>query len=90
MRAPSHADYQAQRGLPMKAALDADITELLASTDEAARRDLYRKVLTTLHEQAVYLPLSYMTNLVLYREGLKGVRCGFTTYEIPFEEMSKQ
>ncbi|WP_320171040.1 nickel ABC transporter substrate-binding protein [Maridesulfovibrio sp.] len=87
MRKPAHADYQAQLGLPMKKEIDRKISEVLLSVDEKKRQDLYRDILTTLHEQAVYLPLSYMTNIYVHRPGLKGVEFGNTKYEIPFELM---
>ncbi len=48
MRRPSHADFQAQSGLPMKAELDRMIGEVLVTVDEDRRRDLYRTILTTL------------------------------------------
>ncbi|MEW5920420.1 MAG: nickel ABC transporter substrate-binding protein [Bacillota bacterium] len=73
MRAPSHADYQAQVGLPMKAEIDAKITEVLLSTDEKERQDLYRYILSTLHEQAVYLPLSHGTNIAVFHKNITGV-----------------
>jgi len=37
MRKPSHADYQAQLGLPMKADIDREIGEVLVSVDEGKR-----------------------------------------------------
>lgn len=89
MRAPSHADYQAQAGLPMKAAIDGKIAQVFATTGEKPRQELYRDILTTLHEQAVYLPLTYMTNIMVHRRdvGVKGF--GPTKNEIPFEEMTR-
>lgn len=90
MRAPSHADYQAQSGLPMKAALDEKIVAVLVTVDEAARRELYRDILTTLHEQAVYLPLSYTVGLMAHRDDLDGVHYGALQSEIPFEDMVKK
>ncbi len=87
MRKPAHADYQAQLGLPMKKDIDRKIGEVLISVNEKNRQELYRDILTTLHEQAVYFPLSYMTNIFVYRPGLKGVGFGHTKYEIPFETM---
>ncbi|WP_147818681.1 nickel ABC transporter substrate-binding protein [Salidesulfovibrio onnuriiensis] len=89
MRKPAHADYQAQLGLPMKAEIDRKIGEALISVDEKKRQDLYRYILTTLHEQAVYMPLSYMTNIYVHRPELKGVEFGHTKYEFPFETMHK-
>ncbi len=90
MRAPSHADYQAQAGLAMKAEIDAKISEVLLSTDEAKRREIYRYILTTLHNQAVYLPITYMTGVIVHRKDLRGVVYGPTKYEIPFELIDRQ
>ncbi len=90
MRAPSHADYQAQAGLPMKAEIDGKISEVLLSTDEAKRQELYRYILTTLHDQAVYLPITYMTGVIVHRKDLQGVVYGPTKYEIPFELINRQ
>ncbi|WP_262927214.1 nickel ABC transporter substrate-binding protein [Phytohalomonas tamaricis] len=87
MRAPSHADYQAQLGLPMKAKLDREIGEVLTSTDEDTRQALYRDILTTLHQQAVYVPISYITAISVSRPGVAGVGFGATINEIPFEQM---
>jgi nickel transport system substrate-binding protein len=87
MRAPSHADYQAQLGLPMKAEIDARISRALVSTDETERRNLFRWVLTTLHEQAVYLPISYTTVMEVHRASVDRVGFEGTVNEIPFEKM---
>ncbi|MBP2228376.1 nickel transport system substrate-binding protein [Azospirillum agricola] len=86
MRVPTHADYQAQRGLPMKTEIDATISAVLVTTDETTRRALYRDILTTLHEQAVYLPLSHLTAMAVSR-GVEGVGFGASAYEIPFGAM---
>ncbi|BAH74695.1 nickel ABC transporter substrate-binding protein [Solidesulfovibrio magneticus] len=90
MRSPSHADYQAQVGLPMKANIDAKITQALTSTDEDKRAALYKDILTTLHEQAVYLPLTNMTNIVVHRQDVTDPGFMPTKYEIPFEGMTKR
>ena len=90
MRVPSHADYQAQLGLPMKADIDAKIGQVLVTVNEGKRRRLYADILTTLHEQAVYLPLTYMTSIMVHRKNLEGTKFGATKYEIPFETIMKQ
>jgi nickel transport system substrate-binding protein len=89
MRVPSHADFQAQAGLPMKARIDEAISRALTTLDETARREAYRYVLTTLHEQAVYLPICSINGLLVHRKELSGVGFGATQYEIPFEKMTK-
>lgn len=83
MRMPSHADYQAQSGLPMKADLDARISAVLVSVDEAERQALYTDILTTLHQQAVYLPISYLTSVAVARPTIENVTFGATRNEIP-------
>lgn len=90
MRVPSHADYQAQLGLPMKKELDAKIGQVLTSTDETTRAALYKDILTTLHDQAVYLPLTYMTNIMVHRPELEDVYFGAAKYDIPFEKMRRR
>ena len=89
MRTPSHADWQAQRGLPMKAEIDRRITALLAATDAAAREMDQQWVLATLHEQAVYFPLSFLTNKLVHRKGFGEVPFGTTFDEIPFHRIRR-
>ncbi|CAH1667151.1 Ni(2(+)) ABC transporter periplasmic binding protein [Hyphomicrobiales bacterium] len=86
MRVPSHADYQAQLGLPDKAEIDAKIGRVLISTDETARRQLYKDILTRLHEEAVYLPLTYVTAIAVAKPKVGKIPFGAMSSEIPFEE----
>lgn len=85
MRAPSHADFQAQSGLPDKAQLDAQIGEALLSRDEAKRAALYAHVLTRLHEEAIYLPLTYVAAMAVARPSVGNISFGAMSSEIPFE-----
>lgn len=88
MRKPSHADYQAQAGLPMKAEIDRKISEVLLEIDPAKRTALWRWILTTLHEQAVYLPLSYCTLIEAHNvKKVDNVQFGATKAEVPIELM---
>jgi len=59
----------------------------MVSTDKEKRQELYRFVLTRLHEDAVYIPLTYECNKVIYRSDLKGVGFTQTQYEVPFAQM---
>ncbi|MDO4267070.1 MAG: nickel ABC transporter substrate-binding protein [Eubacteriales bacterium] len=88
MRAPVYGDYAAQQGLEDKAEIDQAITDILVSTDEAERQELYTFVLTRLHEDAVYIPLTYECNKAIYRSDLKGFHFMQTQYEVPFEDLS--
>lgn len=87
MRAPVYGDYAAQQGLEDKAEIDEAITKILTSTDEAERQELYKSVLTNLHEDAIYLPLTYECNKALYTSALHGVHFGTDQYDVPFADM---
>ena len=87
MRAPVYGDYAAQQGLEDKAEIDEAITKILTSTDETERQELYKSVLTNLHEDAMYLPLTYECNKALYTSALHGVHFGTDQYDVPFADM---
>ena len=87
MRAPVYGDYAAQQGLADKAEIDEAITKILTSTDETERQELYKSVLTNLHEDAMYLPLTYECNKALYTSALHGVHFGTDQYDVPFADM---
>lgn len=86
-RTPSHADFQAQSGLPEKAEIDRMISTLLITPDEKERSELYARVLTVLAEECVYIPLSYSRTKAIHAPELKGVGFNLSQYEIPFEKM---
>lgn len=68
-------DYEAQLGLPMKTEIDKTINALLVEPNETKLKEMYSYVLTTLHEQAVYIPITYQSLLSVYRTGeLEGVK----------------
>ena len=86
MRAPVYGDYAAQLGLEDKADIDQAITDILVSTDETKRQELYTFVLTRLHEDAGYIPLTYECNKAIYRSDLQGFHFTQTQYEVPFAD----
>ena len=88
MRAPVYGDFAAQQGLEDKAEIDDAITKILVNTDETERQELYTYVLTRLHEDAVYIPLTYECNKAIYRSDLKGFHFTQTQYEVPFQDFS--
>lgn len=87
MKLPVYGDYIAQQGLKDKKALDQAITDVLVSTDETKRQQLYTYILTTLHDEAVYIPLTYERNRAVAVKSLKGVAFNPSQFEIPFEKM---
>lgn len=86
-RNPSHADYAAQLGLPMKPQIDAAISTALNATDDSVVRNNYAYVLRTLHEQAAYVPLMYTTRQMAFPAEIRGVSFN-TMADIPIEEFS--
>jgi len=87
MRVPSHADFQAQQGLADKPIIDKEIGEVLKTTDETRRQALYKDLLTRLHNDAVYLPISYVSMMVVARPELGAIPYAPIASEIPFEQI---
>lgn len=86
-RVPATGDFQTQVGLEQKEWLDQTISELMIEQNEDKREEMYKEVLTYLHEQFVYLPLTYSTTKVVHTKDLEGVGFNLSQYEIPFEKM---
>lgn len=84
MRFPSHADFAAQSGLVNKAEIDAKITEILSTLDENLKNILIKEVLTTLHDEAIYIPISYVTDQIVYEKNVGGVSSDIVKYNIKF------
>jgi len=84
MRVPAHADYQAQLGLADKAEIDAKIGQALTSTDATKRQALYADILTRLHDEAVYLPLTFSTAMLVARDTVGNLGFGATQFDYPF------
>ncbi|MEQ0054036.1 nickel ABC transporter substrate-binding protein [Klebsiella sp. JN_Kp127] len=87
MRVPSHADYQAQRGLPDKGLIDKEISEVLTTSDKAQRKRLYHDVLSRLHQDAVYLPISYVSLMSVARQEVGEIPFAPVSTEIPFDQI---
>ncbi|MTH45431.1 nickel ABC transporter substrate-binding protein [Intestinirhabdus alba] len=87
MRVPSHADFRAQEGLADKPLIDKEIGEALSTTDDARRQALYRDVLTRLHNDAVYLPISYVSLMAVSKPELGEIPFAPIVSDIPFEQI---
>jgi nickel transport system substrate-binding protein len=87
MRVPSHADFQAQKGLPDKAELDAKIGQVLVTTSETERQELYAAILGSLHDQGVYLPLTHPGMLAVYGPQVAEFAFCGTQYELDWAQV---
>lgn len=83
-----YGDYKAQLGLPDKQKIDETIRAILVSTDPAKRQEMFTWLLTTLHDEAVYLPLTYQRNRAVFTKDLKNVTFNPSQFEIPLEKMA--
>ncbi|WP_169753360.1 nickel ABC transporter substrate-binding protein [Campylobacter mucosalis] len=88
MRTISHADYQAQLGLKQKAELDANITKILDGSQDSAK--LIKSALKTLHNEAIYIPISFETNIAISSKNLDGVNAKAISNHVPFDKMFKR
>lgn len=67
-------NYIAQQGLPNKAEIDASIKKALGEPDYNKLPEDYKEVLVTLHNAALYIPITHQAIEMVYRKGeLNGV-----------------
>ena len=88
MRKPAHGDMVAQQGLKQKKKIDDTILAALKSVDEQDRQNKYTYVLETLHNEAVYIPLTYERNRAIFNKRVKNVGFNPSQFEIPFDRMT--
>ncbi|MBO0997516.1 nickel ABC transporter, nickel/metallophore periplasmic binding protein [Bacillus sp. SD075] len=86
-RIPAHGDYQAQIGLDKKEWLDDTITAVMIEANEEKRKEMYADILTYIHNESVYIPLTYSRTKAVHIPKLKGVTFNVSQYEVPFEKM---
>ncbi len=83
-----HGDHAAQQGLKNKAHIDEQILAALKSVNEEERQKLYTWILTTLHNEALYLPLTYERNRAIFSKRVENVEFNPSQYEIPLQRMN--
>ena len=88
MRKPVYGDFAAQQGLPEKSKIDESILKGLKTTSESERAELFKYVLTTLQDEAVYIPVTYETNRAIFNDRVKNVKFGTSLYEVPYYSMN--
>ncbi|GAB7055467.1 MULTISPECIES: nickel ABC transporter substrate-binding protein [Paenibacillus] len=75
-------------GIPQAEELYRKINEVMLSTDEDARKALYKDILTIVHDEAVFIPLTNGSVTVVAPKDLQGISFKQTQFELPFERMS--
>jgi nickel transport system substrate-binding protein len=64
------------------------IDEVMVSPDEKTRKSLYADILTIVHDEAVFIPISNGSVTVVAPKNLKGISFKQTQFELPFELMN--
>ncbi|GGI40267.1 staphylopine-dependent metal ABC transporter substrate-binding lipoprotein [Mammaliicoccus stepanovicii] len=77
----------ATSGIKNKNELYQNIDNVFKTTDKAKRQTLYDEILKTVHEEAVFIPISYGGMTVIAPEDLTGIKFKQSQYELPFEKM---
>ncbi len=90
MQVPGHAEYQAQRFIAEKAALDAAMEKALQSQNEAEIVQNFTAVWNIIHEAEVYVPLSYTVDKSLYKkENIQGFSFAPVSYELELHKVQR-
>ncbi|WP_026673413.1 staphylopine-dependent metal ABC transporter substrate-binding lipoprotein [Alkalihalobacterium bogoriense] len=63
------------------------IDEVMVSTDEDKRKALYEDILTIVHNEAVFIPLTNGSLTIIAPKDVKGIQFKQTQFELPFERM---
>lgn len=75
-------------GIPQAEELYKKIEEVMVSKDEETRIGLYKDILTIVHDEAVFIPLTNGSVTVVAPTDLQGISFKQTQFELPFEGMS--
>ena len=67
--------------------LDNTITQPMDEPTAATRKAMYKDILAYVHDEGVYIPISYSRTKAVHSKALQGVGFGVSQYEVPFEKM---
>ncbi len=70
-----------------KTQLDGLISQVLRSTDPAQRAEQWRAIMTAVHEQAIYLPLTFKTNVAVVSARVENFQFGASEFDIPVRQL---
>lgn len=82
-----YGDWAAQQGMEGKQELDANIIAGVKAKTDEERRELFGKVISKLHDEAIYIPITYERNKAIHQSNLKNVGFEVSAYGIPFVDM---
>lgn len=79
--------FYTTKGITNATELYKKIDEVMISSDEKIRKSLYADILTIVHDEAVFIPISNGRVTVVAPNSLQGISFKQTQYELPFERM---
>ncbi|OKL36754.1 nickel ABC transporter substrate-binding protein [Domibacillus mangrovi] len=72
-----------QSGTAISSEFTANVNKVIRSTDENERRALYEGILQGIHDEAMFIPISYRTNYLVANNGVKRLQFTPHQYEVP-------
>lgn len=75
-------------GIAEASELYKKIDEVMVSKDEATRQALYADIMTIVHDEAVFIPISNGSVTIVAPKEIKDISFKQTQFELPFERMS--
>lgn len=78
--------HYALKGTAHSEQLAANIAKVIRSTDESERQSLYEAILQTIHEEAIFMPLSYRTNYLVANQRLANLSFSMQQFEVPLNQ----
>ena len=86
-----HPENVSLEALPSKPEIDKIIKATLVEPDETKVDEGYKKVLTMLHDEAIYIPITYQSVVSVYRKGeLDGMRFAPEENAFPLRYIEKK
>jgi len=79
--------YHTTSGIAKADELYQKIEQVMVSTDEQTRKSLYADILTIVHDEAVFIPITNGRVTILAPKNLQGLSFKQTQFELPFERM---
>ncbi|MGE8203409.1 nickel ABC transporter substrate-binding protein [Heyndrickxia sp. NPDC080065] len=70
--------------------LHKEMKDVLYQIDERKRQETYKDIFTHLHDEAVFLPLSYITNIAIYSDDVSGIQFSAHRDETPYRFVEKK
>lgn len=81
------AYYHTTSGISKADELYKKIDEVMITMDEEKRKSLYADILTIVHDEAVFIPLTNGSVTIVAPTDLQGISFKQTQFELPFEQM---